>query len=140
MRKQRRERLSGTAYAAFVLSALSLPLLSGRRRALAAEICVLGALAGADLASAALKRLIPERRPDSPKHTSFPSKHTANSFAVAASSASACGFQPLPWYAGAALVGASRLFAGRHRLRDVIAGAACGMAIGKALAAPLARQ
>ena len=66
--------------------------------------------------------------------TSFPSAHAARSFAVAAVFAEAYP-QPVPAlaYTSAALISLSRIYQNRHFASDVVAGAALGFFIGKAL-------
>jgi membrane-associated phospholipid phosphatase len=65
---------------------------------------------------------------------SFPSSHAARSFAVAAVFADAYP-QPIPFlvYSGAALISLSRINLNEHFASDVLAGAALGFFVGKAL-------
>jgi membrane-associated phospholipid phosphatase len=65
---------------------------------------------------------------------SFPSSHAARSFAVAAVFADAYP-QPVPFlvYTGAALISLSRIHTNEHFSSDVLAGAALGFFVGKAL-------
>lgn len=65
---------------------------------------------------------------------SFPSSHAARSFAVAAVFADAYP-QPIPFlaYTGATLVALSRIHVNDHFASDVLAGAALGFVVGKAL-------
>jgi PAP2 superfamily protein len=99
----------------------------------------LGAI-GADLISAQLmtetmvqgiKFSVGRTRPDGTAY-SFPSGHTAASFATAAVLQRHLGWKVgLPAYAAAAFVGASRIESQRHYLSDVAFGAALGMVAGR---------
>ena len=62
---------------------------------------------------------------------SFPSGHTATAFAAASSLGEINPKQKWMYYAGAALVGWSRVETGAHTWRDVLGGAAVGITIGK---------
>lgn len=73
------------------------------------------------------------RRPDGTA-LSFPSGHTASSFATATVLQREFGWKVgIPAYVGAAWVGASRLQAERHYLSDVVAGATVGILAGRAV-------
>ncbi len=81
--------------------------------------------------TSAMKYTIRRRRPDSMSRTSFPSGHTSGSFASATILQRTFGWKAgIPAFAGASLVGASRLSENRHYLSDVIFGAAVGIASG----------
>jgi membrane-associated phospholipid phosphatase len=65
---------------------------------------------------------------------SFPSGHTASSFATATVLQRELGWKVgIPAYVGAAWVGASRIQSGRHYLSDVVAGATVGILAGRAV-------
>lgn len=73
------------------------------------------------------KNTISETRPDLSSDDSFPSNHTANSFAAATTLYRRYGWQyGAPAYVVAGLVGNGRVRAHRHHWRDVLAGAALG--------------
>ena len=75
-----------------------------------------------------LKQTIDAERPDGGSQ-SFPSGHTSISFSAAEFVRKRYGWEyGAPLYAAAAFVGFSRVEAGRHYVRDVIAGAAIGIA------------
>ena len=77
------------------------------------------------------KTVIDEERPDKTSDDSFPSNHTANSFAAATTLYRRYGWQyGVPAYCVAAMVGNGRVEARRHHWRDVAAGALLGTATG----------
>lgn len=111
-----------------VVAALGLPLAkSDTPGALQAG----GSIAAAGLTAFGLKEAFPETRPDGSDRKSFPSGHTALSFAGAATLQSRYGWQVgLPAQALAAFVGFARVKADKHHWYDVLAGAAIGEASG----------
>lgn len=71
-------------------------------------------------------------RPDGSAHSSFPSGHTSDTFAVATVTQHYYGKKwGVPLYGLAALVGASRIEKGRHWPSDVLAGATIGYLAGR---------
>lgn len=83
------------------------------------------------LSTEILKRVTHETRPNGKDDKSFPSGHTAVAFAAAQYMQERGGWQyGVPAYALAGLVGYSRVEAHEHYWRDVVAGAALGMAAG----------
>jgi len=86
-----------------------------------------------------LKEIFPETRPDGSDNRSFPSGHTAASFAAAASIYERRGAgEGIPAFAIATFVGVARVKADKHYWHDVAAGAAIGTAAGLLLTRPLA--
>lgn len=79
-----------------------------------------------------LKLSVRERRPDRDARDSFPSMHTSLSFAVASAQAYYHPNQAALWYGAAAFVGYRRVQSREHHLGDVLAGAALGLALGRA--------
>ena len=74
------------------------------------------------------KTVIDAKRPDGDGDDSFPSNHTANSFAAATTMYRRYGWQVgFPAYVAAALVGNGRVEARRHYWRDVAGGALLGI-------------
>lgn len=76
-----------------------------------------------------LKAITHEQRPDSDDHDSFPSGHATAAFAVATAQSALHPGQAVYWYAGAALIGWSRIRLHRHHPQDVVAGAAIGIGV-----------
>lgn len=90
-----------------------------------------GSEGAAGLAVAGLKQTFPERRPDGSDNHSFPSGHTAVSFAAAASLYERHG--PgigIPAFAAASFVGVARVEADKHHWYDCVVGAGIGTAAG----------
>ncbi len=78
------------------------------------------------VASELLKRAFDEQRPDGSASRSFPSTHATAVFAVAAVQAEYDPGSAPYWYAGASAIAYSRVRLKRHRVKDVLAGAALG--------------
>lgn len=77
------------------------------------------------------KALVDAERPDGSDMNSSPSNLTANAFAAATSMHRRYGWQTgLPAYTVATLVGVGRVEGDKHYWRDVLAGAAIGIAAG----------
>ena len=84
-----------------------------------------------------LKQIVHEQRPDGSGNDSFPSGHTAFSFAAAATMQRRYGWEVgLPAHAVAAFVGFARVKADKHHWYDVVAGAAIGEASGVLITSP----
>ncbi|MEO6463294.1 MAG: phosphatase PAP2 family protein [Candidatus Eisenbacteria bacterium] len=88
------------------------------------------------IAVTSLKMAVGRTRPNGGAW-SFPSGHTAAAFAVAPVLAARFGPKVgIPAYALAVATGLGRMEDRKHYLSDVVAGAAIGMAVGKAVAGP----
>lgn len=76
--------------------------------------------------SEGLKRVTRVPRPDTGAYDSFPSTHATAAFAVATMQSAWHPREAIYWYAGAALIANSRLSLNRHRIGDLLSGAALG--------------
>lgn len=82
----------------------------------------------------ALKVSVQRPRPDGSNRLSFPSGHTASTFATASVLQRHYGWKAgVPAYAFAAYVGAARMAADKHHLTDVLVGAGIGVVAGRAV-------
>jgi len=118
--------MSNIAYRLYLLTTIVLPLVKDGKKAQAGSLRTLDVLCTGSLLSYGLKALTNEKRPDSSKSNSFPSSHTLESFATATTTSAFARREAPLWYAGAALIGLSRILRDRHHVRDVLAGAALG--------------
>ena len=110
------------------LVALGLPAVQGDWKGVKQAAFSLGAN---HLVTRGLKATIHEERPDSSNDKSFPSGHTSQSFAAAATLHKRHGWEiGLPAHAVAAFVGVARVKADKHFVHDVVAGAVIGEAAG----------
>lgn len=112
---------SGSGNIAFLAAGTLLHLLhSGGKPQV---IRTLDAVGTSVVLSELFKLTVQERRPDGSTRDSFPSGHATAAFALAAMQPAR--EQPY-WYAGATLIGVSRVTLDRHYVHDVLAGAALG--------------
>ena len=81
-----------------------------------------------------LKFSVQRPRPDGSDRLSFPSGHTASSFATASVLERHFGWKAgVPAYAFASYVGAARMAADKHHLSDVLVGAGIGIVAGRSV-------
>jgi hypothetical protein len=110
----------------YLAGAIALPMLSREQDGKSAAIRTTDSLATSVAIAELLKVTTREKRPDSNEHDSFPSGHATAAFAVATVESRFYPHQAPYWFAGATLIGASRLQLNRHHLQDVLVGAALG--------------
>ena len=120
-----------TAYRLYLLAAIVAPLIKGSKKGRASLLRSLDVLATGSLLVYALKAITNEKRPDSSQDNSFPSSHTLESFAVATTTGAFARREAPVWYAGAALIGLSRIARDRHYTWDVLVGAISGYLLGR---------
>jgi membrane-associated phospholipid phosphatase len=90
-----------------------------------------GSLAAAQIVTIGLKEAFPEVRPDGSDRKSFPSGHTSQSFAAAATLYNREGASiGIPAMLVATFVGVARVKADKHHWYDCVAGAGIGLAAG----------
>jgi membrane-associated phospholipid phosphatase len=109
---------------ALVVAAFGIPVLEGDwDGALQAG----GSIAATTVLTIGMKQAFPSVRPDLSDNNSFPSGHTSVAFAAAGTIHNRHGWEAgLPAYLVASFVGLSRVEAGKHRVGDVLVGAALG--------------
>lgn len=122
--------------------ALCIPLLFTKDNLDAAINLLLGLLIAWLVGEVTIKRLVGRVRPieqlpeeehiiKRPKHSSFPSGHTASSFSVAAVIFVRCSlYLSIPVFIMACLIAFSRLYLRVHYLTDVLAGIIVGLVCG----------
>jgi undecaprenyl-diphosphatase len=129
--------------AGWVAAAAALALSGGKRDRRAAVACTAAMFTAVGLAQGPIKNLVRRRRPWATRAVrvvgattpdfSFPSGHTAGSFAAATALAAFYPERTPLLVTIAALVGYSRVYLGHHHPTDVIAGAGLGSGVGLAL-------
>ncbi|BCM89908.1 hypothetical protein IAD21_01758 [Abditibacteriota bacterium] len=119
---------SGKGTGLFVASGVLLPLAEDGSDRNQHALRAADSLLTSTLVTEALKRVIHEKRPDGSDDQSFPSRHASAAFAVASMQAHFHPNQAIFWYLGATAISVSRIKLRRHHVRDVVAGAAIGIA------------
>ncbi|HEY9872083.1 MAG TPA: phosphatase PAP2 family protein [Candidatus Obscuribacterales bacterium] len=117
---------SGTGTALYLGAGVVLPLLLDGKDGRQHSLRVADSLGTSTLLCIALKEVTQVQRPDSDSRDSFPSCHATAAFAVATVQSHYNPNQALLWYGGASLIAASRVNLNRHRVTEVVAGAALG--------------
>lgn len=122
------ERISDIGSYSLMGVAIAAPLIDGDGKG---TLQAAGSIGAAQLIALGLKETFPETRPDGSDDKSFPSGHTARSFAAAATLFERQGPEyGLPAFAVATLVGVARVKADKHYWYDAVAGAAIGLGTG----------
>lgn len=122
------DKASDIGYFALVGTAVGVPLVEGDEEDSARA---LGSVAAAWGVTEVLKRTVKEERPDGSDRRSFPSGHSSQSFAAAATLHKRYGWEVgIPAHAVATFVAVARVKAKKHFVHDVIAGAAIGETAG----------
>lgn len=122
------DKASDVARDLVVVAALGLPLAKGDGQG---ALQAAGSMGAAEVVTLGLKEAFPETRPDGSDRKSFPSGHTALSFAGAATLQNRYGWKVgLPAQLVASFVGFARVKADKHHWYDVVVGAAIGEASG----------
>ena len=113
---------------ALTIAALALPTVQGDFKGTKEAAFSIGATY---LVTRGLKHIVHEERPDESNEKSFPSGHTSQSFAAAATMHKRYGWEiGVPAHVVATFVGVARVKADKHFVHDVIAGAVIGETAG----------
>jgi len=122
------DRASSAGRDLLIGAALGVPALQGDWRG---DLQAGGSLLLTTGISYGLKRTVREERPDHSSHRSFPSGHSADAFAAAATLENRYGWKAgLPAFALATFVATARVEARKHHWYDCVAGAAIGTGTG----------
>ena len=125
------EFLSGPFTLFYIGAGLASPLIRDGKSAKAHFARESEALVATVLLTEGIKSLTHVPRPDTGDHDSFPSGHASAAFAIATMEANFHPNEAVYWFVGAAAISNSRLTLERHRLADVLAGAALGYAVAR---------
>ncbi len=118
--------ISGPGTALYLGVGVGLPLLTDGKEGGQRSLRVLDSLTTSGLVCVGLKEITQVKRPDSDARDSFPSCHATSAFAVATVQSHYHPDAAFLWYSGATLISASRLNLNRHRVSEVLVGAALG--------------
>lgn len=126
------EFVSGAGTAVFLGGGTLLPLITDGDRGGQHSLRVLDTLVTSAALCYGLKEVIRSPRPDNEKELdSFPSCHAMTAFSVARMQSKYHPDWAIAWYAGAALIGYSRVSLNRHRWSEVAIGAGLGYLVGE---------
>lgn len=125
------EFLSNTGNIAYLVAGVGLPLLEDGAQGKNHALRSLDAVGTTVILTEGLKFVVHEERPDHSDNDSFPSGHASAAFSIATTESAFHPRQAPFWFAGAALIGASRVALHRHYIHDVVAGAALGYGISR---------
>ncbi|HEY9695411.1 MAG TPA: phosphatase PAP2 family protein [Oculatellaceae cyanobacterium] len=118
--------VSGTGTVLYLGTGVVLPLLIDGKNGGQHSIRTLDSLGTSVLLCVGLKEVAQVKRPDSEERDSFPSCHATAAFAVATMQSHYHPESALLWYGGASAIALSRVNLNRHRVTEVLAGAALG--------------
>ncbi len=118
--------VSGTGTVLYLGTGVVLPLLIDGKNGGQHSLRAVDSLGTSLLLCEGLKQVIPVKRPDSEQRDSFPSCHATAAFAVATMQSHYHPESALLWYGGASAIALSRVNLNRHRVTEVLAGAALG--------------
>ncbi|WP_096595430.1 phosphatase PAP2 family protein [Calothrix sp. NIES-2098] len=120
------EFVSGGGTALYLGAGVALPLLLDGKQGGQRSLRALDSLGTSTLLCIALKEVTDVKRPDSDARDSFPSCHATAAFAIATVQSHYHPGSAILWYSGASLIAYSRVNLNRHRVTEVLAGAALG--------------
>jgi hypothetical protein len=118
--------ISGGGTAIYLGAGTLLPLFTDGKQGVQRSLRTFDSLGTSTLLCISLKEITDVQRPDSDSRDSFPSCHATAAFAVATMQSHYHPESAILWYSGATLISYSRLNLNRHRLAEVLAGAALG--------------
>ncbi|MBW4576787.1 MAG: phosphatase PAP2 family protein [Aphanothece sp. CMT-3BRIN-NPC111] len=118
--------VSGPGTIIYLTTGVALPLLLDGEDGKNHSLRALDSLGTSILLCEGLKEVTQVKRPDSDARDSFPSCHATAAFAVASLQSHYHPKSAIYWYTGASVIALSRINLNRHRLPDVLAGAALG--------------
>ena len=118
--------VSGTGTVLYLGTGVVLPLLIDGKNGGQHSLRTLDSLGTSVLLCQGLKEVIEVKRPDSEERDSFPSCHATAAFAVATVQSHYHPKSALLWYGGASAIALSRVNLNRHRVTEVLEGAALG--------------
>lgn len=123
--------ISRQGIVAMMTGAIVVPLVVEPHAGPTRSLRTFDAMLSAAAVSIALKRLIHAPRRDHSANEAFPSNHATVAFAAATMASDYRPSQAPIWYSAAALVCWSRVRQRRHRVSEVVAGAALGYGMAK---------
>ncbi|MEM9924243.1 MAG: phosphatase PAP2 family protein [Cyanobacteria bacterium P01_D01_bin.50] len=118
--------ISGEGTVLYLGTGVALPLLIDGKEGGQKSLRTLDSLGTSSLLCIGLKQVTRVKRPDSDSRDSFPSCHATAAFAVATMQSHYHPDTAILWYSGASLIAYSRLNLNRHRITEVLTGAALG--------------
>lgn len=118
--------VSGTGTVLYLGTGVVLPLLIDGKNGGQRSLRTLDSLGTSVLLCQGLKEVAQVKRPDSEERDSFPSCHATAAFSVATMQSHYHPKSALLWYGGASAIALSRVNLNRHRITEVLAGAALG--------------